>query len=160
MSRPTRKTASQPITTPVVSKTNNFLINNKVLTWIRQRLFLITFGFLVSVTSITCTILYQKYFLTKTFDIPTSSNVDTNGSNSKILLLEEQIDKQITDIKKLETTNDTLSNSLKVAEKRIQFHNELLKRMCEYIVVITVDKKIIPRQCLSDYNWRKEEHGN
>jgi len=31
-----------------------------------------------------------------------------------------------------------------------------MKRICEYIWVITIDKKIAPRQCYPEYNWSKE----
>lgn len=71
--------------------------------------------------------------------------------------LEAQIEKQNVLIQKLETQNSNLENNLKLLEKRLQANTDVLKRFCEYIVVITVDKKIIPRQCLVDYKWIKEE---
>ena len=71
--------------------------------------------------------------------------------------LEAQIEKQNVLIQKLETQNNNLENNLKLLEKRLQANTDVLKRFCEYIVVITVDKKIIPRQCLVDYKWIKEE---
>lgn len=67
------------------------------------------------------------------------------------------LNKQIAENKRLFTDLESLSNTNKQLEKRIQAHTELLKRTCEYIVVITVDKKILPRQCMPDYNWRREE---
>ena len=71
--------------------------------------------------------------------------------------LEAQIEKQNVLIQKLETQNNNLENNLKLLEKRLQAHTDVMKRICEYIVIITVDKKIIPRQCLLEYKWSKEE---
>jgi len=81
----------------------------------------------------------------------------------------EQLDKQIADqnliieqhaknLQQYETNLETLTAANKVLEKRLQAHVEVMKRICEYIGVITVDKKIVPRQCLHDYSWRKEEN--
>lgn len=74
--------------------------------------------------------------------------------------LEIQLEKQSVLIQKLETENNNLENNLKLLEKRLQAHTDIMKRMCEYIIVITVDKKIIPRQCLPEYKWSREENGN
>jgi hypothetical protein len=71
--------------------------------------------------------------------------------------LEAQIEKQNVLIQKLEIQNSNLENNLKLLEKRLQAHTDVMKRICEYIVIITVDKKIIPRQCLLEYKWSKEE---
>jgi hypothetical protein len=71
--------------------------------------------------------------------------------------LEAQIEKQNVLIQKLEIQNSNLENNLKLLEKRLQAHTDVMKRICEYIVIITVDKKIIPRQCLIEYKWSKEE---
>lgn len=81
-------------------------------------------------------------------------------NNVPIIQLEIQIEKQSVLISKLEEDNLNLQNNLKLIEKRIQAHTDLMKRLCEYIIVITVDKKIIPRQCLPEYKWGKEENGN
>ena len=133
---------------------------SKIYTFIKLKLNIILFGILISVLSVASTLLVQKLLLTKPTESPVSANVDTSMTGNKIIVLEQELEKQILITKKLESSNDDLLNNLKIANKRIQFHNEILKRMCEYIIVITVDKKIIPRQCLSDYNWRKEENGN
>ena len=75
--------------------------------------------------------------------------------------LEIQIEKQNVLIKKLEEHNLILENNIKVLDKKIQTNTEIIKRMCEYIWVITIDKKIAPRQCYPDYNWRREDtNGN
>ena len=71
--------------------------------------------------------------------------------------IEAQIEKQNVLIQKLEAQNSNLENNIKLLEKRLQANTDVLKRFCEYIVIITVDKKIIPRQCLLDYKWLKEE---
>ena len=133
---------------------------SKIYTLIKLKLNIILFGILISVLSVASTLLVQKLLIIKPTESPVSANVDTSMAGNKIIVLEQELEKQILITKKLESSNDDLLNNLKTANKRIQFHNEILKRMCEYIIVITVDKKIIPRQCLSDYNWRKEENGN
>lgn len=74
-----------------------------------------------------------------------------------INILETQIEKQRVIIEKLEVQNNNLENNIKLLEKRLQANTDVLKRFCEYIVIITVDKKIIPRQCLLEYKWVKEE---
>lgn len=71
--------------------------------------------------------------------------------------IEAHIEKQNVLIQKLEAQNSNLENNIKLLEKRLQANTDVLKRFCEYIVIITVDKKIIPRQCLLDYKWLKEE---
>jgi septal ring factor EnvC (AmiA/AmiB activator) len=71
--------------------------------------------------------------------------------------LEAQIEKQNVLIQKLEAQNSNLENNLKLLEKRLQAHTDVMKRICEYIVIITVDKKIIPRQCTLEYKWLREE---
>jgi|688.fasta_scaffold546400_2 hypothetical protein len=130
---------------------------SKIYAWFKLKLNIILFGLLISLLSVASTLIVQKLLMMKTTEALVSTNVDTSIAGNKIIVLEQELEKQILITKKLESSNDTLLNNLKTAEKRIQFHNEILKRMCEYIVVITVDKKIIPRQCLSDYNWKKEE---
>ena len=87
--------------------------------------------------------------------------IQTPQVNNSTVLLETQLEKQIVLIKKLEEHNLSLENNIKVLDKRIQANTEIIKRMCEYIWVITIDKKIAPRQCYPDYNWRREEtNGN
>ena len=71
--------------------------------------------------------------------------------------IESQIEKQNLLIQKLETQNTVLENNIKLLEKRLQAHTDVMKRICEYIVIITIDKKLVPRQCLIEYKWTKEE---
>lgn len=89
-------------------------------------------------------------------DPPLQVNIPTSTNS-----LEIQIEKQNVLIKKLEEHNLILYNNIKVLDKKIQTNTEIIKRMCEYIWVITIDKKIVPRQCYPEYNWRREEiNGN
>ena len=113
----------------------------------------------VSSLSILLTLQVQKYKSEpKQKEIPqTVSQIDIDSLQKRLDLLEKQEEKQLLVIKKLETDHDSLANSQKQLEKRLQAHTEIIKRICEYVVIITVDKKIIPRQCLPDYAWRREE---
>ena len=89
-------------------------------------------------------------------DHPIQVNIPTSANS-----LEVQIEKQNVLIKKLEEHNLNLENNIKALDKKIQTNTEIIKRMCEYIWVITIDKKIAPRQCYPDYNWRREDtNGN
>jgi hypothetical protein len=65
----------------------------------------------------------------------------------------ENAQKEIETLKQLDAKR---SDQIKQLEQRLQTHLEFNKRLCEYIFVITVDRKIVPRQCLSDYKWNKE----
>lgn len=114
---------------------------------------------LIIVLIILAILLYTVAFLKHSVKEPvieTQSVVNTVPTNQ----LEIQIEKQNVLINKLEADNVTLQNNIKLLEKRIQAHTDFMKRLCEYVVVITVDKKIIPRQCLPEYKWGKEENGN
>ena len=44
----------------------------------------------------------------------------------------------------------------KKIERKQENNVQVMKRICEYIWVITIDKKIVPRQCYPEYNWNKE----
>jgi len=126
-----------------------------VLAWIKSK----PVYSLVLLLSIAALVLILMTFKTssKELDIQVQPNVVLNQQNN----LEIQLEKQNALIKKLEETNIALENSLKSQDKRIQANTEIIKRMCEYIWVITIDKKIAPRQCYPDYNWRREElNGN
>ena len=46
-----------------------------------------------------------------------------------------------------DTYNQTSQTNFKRLDKNQQNQIDVLKRMCEYIWVITIDKKIVPRQC-------------
>ena len=90
--------------------------------------------------------------------------LDIENINKRIESLEKQIqdqnrllEKQAITIKWFENNHEGLMTNSKIYERRLQAHTEFLKRTCEYINVITVDKKILPRQCLPEYNWRRED---
>lgn len=91
-------------------------------------------------------------------DTEIKQTVDYDGLEKKLADMEKQLEKQTVLIKKLESEHDALVTANRQTERRVQNHMEAIKRLCEYVVVITVDRKIIPRQCLPEYNWRKEEN--
>jgi len=86
-----------------------------------------------------------------------SQTVDLTPLQQQIVNLELKIEQQSLEIKQLSAANESLSSNVKILERRSQAQLEYSKRICEYILVITVDKKIIPRQCLPEYKWHKEE---
>lgn len=157
MPRPPKKSVPVETVTPVVPPQDNFvkITTQKSFLWLKSKAFLIFFGLIISLVSVLSTIFIQNLNKTDVNKSETISNA--NLDNERIQLLEKEIEKLINLNKKTEQNIDTLSNSVKSLEKRLQASTDVLKRMCEYIVVITVDKKIIPRQCLTDYNWKKEE---
>lgn len=108
---------------------------------------------IIILTIFACILLVFVFFKTSV-ESPTQNitNIDHQ--------FESQLEKQRELVRSLEKENLILENNLRTLEKRTQAHTELLKRMCEYIIVITVDKKIIPRQCLPEYKWGREEYGN
>jgi len=87
--------------------------------------------------------------------------VQVTIEDDKLLLRVEALEKRLEDQQKViswyDTYNQTSQTNFKRLDKNQQNQTEVLKRMCEYIWVITIDKKIIPRQCYPDYNWRREE---
>lgn len=108
---------------------------------------------IIILTILACILLAIVFFKTS---IESPKQNITNVDHQIELQLEKHRELVLT----LEKENSILENNLKTLEKRTQAHTELLKRMCEYIIVITVDKKIIPRQCLPEYKWGREEYGN
>jgi len=82
--------------------------------------------------------------------------ITEDKTDKRIEVLQQDIKNLTIIVKQLEVKNEELAKSNTVLEKRQQTQTEFAKRVCEYIVVITVDKKILPRQCLADYNWTKE----
>jgi len=71
--------------------------------------------------------------------------------------LERELERQVLTKKQLDIANDNLEKANQRLERRVQAHTEAFKRLCEYVMVITVDKKIVPRQCLPEYKWSREE---
>lgn len=87
--------------------------------------------------------------------------VDLEPLKQQISSLEKQLEQHAKDHKRLESANESLTATVKQLERRAQAQLEYSKRICEYILVITVDKKILPRQCLPEYKWHREEgNGN
>lgn len=83
--------------------------------------------------------------------------VDLDPINRRLTALEQDLASQAAAYKTLKYEHDALYATNQRLERRAQSHLEAIKRMCEYIVVITVDKKIIPRQCLPEYRWSTTE---
>lgn len=83
--------------------------------------------------------------------------VDLDPLNKRVAALEQELANHVLVTKTLRSEYDALFASNQKLERRTQSHLEAIKRMCEYIVVITVDKKIIPRQCLPEYKWSTTE---
>lgn len=108
-------------------------------------------------------VVYDKFLVSKPIEVK-SNILDIENINKRIESLEKQIqdqnrllEKQAITIKWFENNHEGLMTNTKIYERRLQAHTEFLKRTCEYINVITVDKKILPRQCLPEYNWRRED---
>ena len=125
----------------------------KIILWLRLKPIYTTILILCFVAVFLLVILSTKSSPKETITESIPKNVTVNELN----VLIEQLEKQNISIQKLEAQNSSLENNIKLLEKRLQANTDVLKRFCEYIVVITVDKKIIPRQCLVDYKWIKEE---
>jgi len=59
-------------------------------------------------------------------------------------------------VKQQQAKNEELLTKNTQLEKKQQSQLEFAKRLCEYINVITVHKKIMPRQCLPEYKWNND----
>jgi len=108
-------------------------------------------------------VLVYNSYNTKTPQVITQQPqvVDLEPLKQQISSLEKQLEQHAKDQKRLESTNESLTSTVKQLERRAQAQLEYSKRICEYILVITVDKKILPRQCLPEYKWHREEgNGN
>jgi len=133
---------------------------SKVIKWIKDTAGYWAFSIYLILVSILAFMVFQKHMLEK----PSKESLTADSVISiqqQIDSLEKQIEQQSAIIKilenKIEQQNENLTNVNRPVEKRIQAQTEVLKRLCEYIVVITVDKKIIPRQCLPEYRWNRED---
>ena len=101
------------------------------------------------------------YNSNKTAPVIEQTVVDLEPLRQQISSLEKQLEQHAKDQKRLESANESLTATVKQLERRAQAQLEYSKRICEYILVITVDKKILPRQCLPEYKWHREEgNGN
>ena len=127
------------------------------ITWIKSKYkYWVLLGYLIIIT-LFITLILQRHMQEKQQLPPPAPTVNLEEPLKRIEQLERQLELQKNTTKQQETANEALASSIKQLEKRVQAHTEVVKRMCEYIVIITVDKKILPRQCLPDYNWRREE---
>lgn len=127
------------------------------ITWIKSKYkYWVLLGYLI-IIALFITIILQRHMQEKQQLPPSAPTVNLEEPLKRIEQLERQLELQKNTTKQQETANEALANSIKQLEKRVQAHTEVVKRMCEYIVIITVDKKILPRQCLPDYSWRREE---
>lgn len=70
------------------------------------------------------------------------------------LKLEQQRQEQ--ELKRLAKQIEEQAAMDKKIERKQDNNLQVMKRICEYIWVITIDKKIAPRQCYPEYNWSKE----
>lgn len=157
MPRPPKKINPVENVIPVVASQDNSVKvkSQKAFFWIKSKARILLLGSFISFFSVLATIFVQNYGKTEINKSETTNVVDL--SEQRMHKLESEIEKLTNLNKKTEQGVDILANNIKLLEKRLQANTDVIKRMCEYIVVITVDKKIIPRQCLSDYNWKKEE---
>jgi len=78
--------------------------------------------------------------------------------------LTRRIEKLELDLERQNKANQVLTAQLdqqervnQRSERRLQAHTEAFKRICEYVMAITIDKKLVPRQCLPEYRWSREE---
>ena len=127
------------------------------ITWIKSKYkYWVLLGYLIIIT-LFITLILQRHMQEKQQLPPPAPTVNLEEPLKRIEQLERQLELQKNTTKQQETANEALASSIKQLEKRVQAHTEVVKRMCEYIVIITVDKKILPRQCLPDYSWRREE---
>ena len=133
----------------------NFIIDN-TLKWLKQHWITVLriSYFVLSFAAIVFLLHDRQSLLQKPVPAPIIVKDDTD--TKRIESLEQELKSQSTAIKQLQQKNDELAVTNKQLEKRQQTQIEFSKRLCEYIFVITVDKKIIPRQCLSNHDWNKE----
>ena len=81
--------------------------------------------------------------------------VDLSPIEDRIKQLETNLAKTNERVDRADTAQS--QEQIRRLERRLQAQLEYNKRLCEYIMVITVDKKIVPRQCLPEYKWQREE---
>jgi hypothetical protein len=87
--------------------------------------------------------------------IVSEPRVDLTPVEDRIKQLETAVAKTNERVDRADTAQ--IQEQIRRLERRLQAQLEYNKRLCEYIMVITVDKKIVPRQCLPEYRWQREE---
>lgn len=131
-------------------------------TWLKNtwRTGLIIIYFL-SVLIVSTILIYDRYRArTEPPPVPTpvivsEPRVDLTPVEDRIKQLETAVAKTNERVDRADTAQ--IQEQIRRLERRLQAQLEYNKRLCEYIMVITVDKKIVPRQCLPEYRWQREE---
>lgn len=88
---------------------------------------------------------------------PPAPTVDLEPLKQRIDQLERDLAQQSQTKRNLDAAFEQQDRINQRLERRLQAHTEAFKRLCEYVMVITIDKKIVPRQCLPEYKWSREE---
>jgi hypothetical protein len=83
--------------------------------------------------------------------------VDLEPLTKRIEQLEHALERQNKDAQAQAAKHDQQERVNQKLERRLQAHTEAFKRLCEYVMVITIDKKLVPRQCLPEYKWIQTE---
>ena len=133
-------------------------------TWLKNtwRTGLIIVYFLV-VLIVSTILIYDRYravpevpvAATPAVTVVPEPRVDLTPVEDKLKQLETAVAKTNERVDKSDTAQ--IQEQIRRLERRLQAQLEYNKRLCEYIMVITVDKKIVPRQCLPEYRWQREE---
>ena len=92
-----------------------------------------------------------------TAPVPTAPTVDLEPLKQRIDQLERDLAQQAQTRRNLDAVIEQHERANQRLERRLQAHTEAFKRICEYVMVITIDKKLVPRQCLPEYKWSREE---
>lgn len=137
---------------------------NALINWLKNSwIYIFSVIYLLILTTYMLVLVHDRYNSARMVEPPVQIQqpvqlpTDSEETLKRLSNLEKQLEKQAAVIKSYETAHDTIVSSSRQIEKRLQAQTEVLKRMCEYVLVITVDKKIIPRQCLPEYRWNREE---
>lgn len=92
-----------------------------------------------------------------TTPVPAAPTVDLEPLKQRIDQLERDLAQQAQTKRNLDAAIEQHERANQRLERRLQSHTEAFKRICEYVMVITIDKKLVPRQCLPEYKWSREE---
>ena len=92
-----------------------------------------------------------------TAPVPAAPIVDLEPLKQRIDQLERDLAQQAQTKRNLDAVIEQHERANQRLERRLQAHTEAFKRICEYVMVITIDKKLVPRQCLPEYKWSREE---
>lgn len=135
------------------------MMNNiNIINYIQNRWMVIArILYFVLSLAIILVLIYERSHLIKPLPPPIQQpTVDIDSINKSIANLERETNSQLNAIKTLETKIEEQKATTNNLDKKLQLQLEFNKRICEYIWVITIDKKIVPRKCTPDFNWTKE----